>query len=49
LEIQDHLASNQSLLQLRIGINLGDMIFDERGDGINVAVRLKGAPIPVAS
>jgi adenylate cyclase len=50
LEIQDHLASHQSALQLRIGINLGDVIVDEQGDvygeGINIAVRLEGIADP---
>ncbi|WP_407168959.1 adenylate/guanylate cyclase domain-containing protein [Bradyrhizobium sp. ORS 111] len=50
LEIQDHLASNQSPLQLRIGINLGDVIVDEQGDvfgdGINVAARLESVANP---
>jgi TolB-like protein len=50
LEIQNHLGSNQSPLQLRIGINLGDVIVDERGDvygdGINVAARLESAADP---
>jgi adenylate cyclase len=53
LEIQDHLASNQSPLQLRIGINLGDMIVDEQGDvygdGINPRLDLKALPIRVVS
>jgi adenylate cyclase len=46
MEIQDYLASNQSSLQLRIGVNLGDVIIDEQGDiygdGINIAARLEG-------
>jgi adenylate cyclase len=50
LEIQDSLASNQSPLQLRIGINLGDVIIDEQGDvdgdGINVAARLESVADP---
>jgi adenylate cyclase len=50
LEIQDHLASHQGSLQLRIGINLGDMIVDEQGDvygdGINVAARLESVADP---
>ena len=50
LEIQDHLASNQSSLQVRIGINLGDVIVDEQGDiygeGINIAARLEGVADP---
>jgi adenylate cyclase len=50
LEIQDHLASHQGTLQLRIGINLGDVIVDEQGDlygdGINVAARLESVADP---
>src|SRR5262249_26749843 len=50
LEIQDHLASVQSSLQLRIGINLGDVIVDEQGDvygeGINIAARLESVADP---
>jgi adenylate cyclase len=50
LEIQDRLASNQSPLRLRIGINLGDVIVDEQGDvygdGINVAARLESVADP---
>src|SRR5262249_1903690 len=49
-EIQDQLASHQSVLQLRIGINLGDVIVDEQGDvygdGINIAARLEGVADP---
>src|SRR5215831_20206577 len=47
LQIQDQLACHQSALQLRIGINLGDVIVDEQGDvygdGINIAARLESA------
>src|SRR5499425_1703768 len=50
VEIQDHLASGRSLLRLRIGLNLGDVIVgqdgDLYGDGINIAVRLEGAADP---
>ena len=50
LEIQDHLVSNQIALQLRIGINLGDVIVDEQGDvygeGINIAARLESVADP---
>jgi adenylate cyclase len=50
LEIQGHLASDQSVLQLRIGINLGDVIVDEQGDvygeGINIAARLESVADP---
>jgi adenylate cyclase len=50
LEIQDHLVSNQIALQLRIGINLGDVFVDEQGDvygeGINIAARLESVADP---
>jgi adenylate cyclase len=50
VEIQDHLASGNSPLKLRVGLNLGDVIVgadgDLYGDGINVAVRLEGAADP---
>src|ERR1700751_5955668 len=50
VEIQDHLASGSSLLRLRIGLNLGDVIVgqdgDLYGDGINIAVRLEGLADP---
>ena len=50
IEIQDHLASSNSLLRLRVGLNLGDVIVgqdgDLYGDGINVAVRLEGIADP---
>src|SRR5262245_50250203 len=50
VEIQNHLASGRSLLRLRIGLNLGDVIVgqdgDLYGDGINIAVRLEGAADP---
>src|SRR6516164_7111112 len=45
IEIQDHLASAGGPLQLRIGLNLGDVIVDDQGDvygeGINIAARLE--------
>src|SRR5215470_724180 len=50
IEIQDSLASGNSGLKLRIGINLGDVIVgkdgDLFGDGINIAVRLEGLADP---
>jgi adenylate cyclase len=50
VEMQDHLASGGSLLRLRIGLNLGDVIVgqdgDLYGDGINIAVRLEGIADP---
>jgi adenylate cyclase len=50
IEMQDHLASGSSLLRLRIGLNLGDVIVgqdgDLYGDGINIAVRLEGIADP---
>lgn len=53
VEIQEGLASGSRGFKLRIGINLGDLIVgtdgDLFGDGINIAVRLEGSPIPAAS
>jgi adenylate cyclase len=50
VEIQDHLASGSSLLRLRVGLNLGDVIVGQDGelygDGINIAVRLEGIADP---
>src|SRR5262245_19649564 len=50
VDIQTHLASNDSPLRLRIGLNLGDVIVgqdgDLYGDGINIAVRLEGIADP---
>src|SRR5246500_1461804 len=50
VEIQDHLASGDSSLRLRVGLNLGDVIVGEDGDlygdGINIAVRLEGIADP---
>src|SRR5881394_3004616 len=50
VEIQDHLASGNSPLRLRVGLNLGDIIVgqdgDLYGDGINIAVRLEGTADP---
>ena len=49
-DIQDQLAASGHSLQLRIGINLGDMIVDEQGDvygeGINIAARLQALADP---
>jgi len=46
VEIQESIASGQSPLKLRIGVNLGEVIVgadgDLFGDGINIAVRLEG-------
>jgi len=50
VEIQDHLASGDSSLTLRVAINLGDVIVgpdgDLSGDGITIAVRLEGITDP---
>jgi adenylate cyclase len=50
VEIQDHLASGDSSLRLRVGLNLGDVIVgqdgDLYGDGITIAVRLEGITDP---
>src|SRR5262245_66629484 len=51
VEIQESIASGQSSLKLRIGVNLGEVIVgadgDLFGDGINIAVRLEGAADPI--
>src|SRR5216684_7135239 len=50
IEMQDHLASGNSPLRLRVGLNLGDVIVgqdgDLYGDGINIAVRLEEVADP---
>jgi len=50
VEIQDHLSSMPDALELRIGLNLGDVIVQEDGDvygeGINMAARLEGMADP---
>jgi len=50
VEIQESIASGQSDLKLRIGVNLGEVIVaadgDLFGDGINIAVRLEGVADP---
>ena len=50
VELQDHLASGDSLLRLRVGIDLGEAIVgpegDPRGGGIAIAVRLEGIADP---
>src|SRR5262245_63988725 len=50
VEVQNQLASGGSLLRLRVGLNLGDVIVgqdgDLYGDGINIAVRLEGIADP---
>ncbi len=50
VEIQESIGSGQSSLELRIGINLGEVIVgadgDLFGDGINIAVRLEGVANP---
>ncbi len=50
IEIQEGIASGQSSLKLRIGVNLGEVIVgtdgDLFGDGINIAVRLEGGADP---
>jgi TolB-like protein/class 3 adenylate cyclase len=46
LAIQGNLTNDPDALQLRIGLNLGDVIIEESGDvygeGVNVAARLEG-------
>ncbi len=50
VDIQESIASGQSSLKLRIGVNLGEVIVgadgDLFGDGINIAVRLEGVAEP---
>jgi len=50
VEIQESIASGRSSLELRIGVNLGEVIVaadgDLFGDGINIAVRLEGVADP---
>jgi adenylate cyclase len=50
MEIQESIASGRSSLELRIGVNLGEVIVgadgDLFGDGINIAVRLEGVADP---
>ena len=50
VEIQDHLSSMPDALDLRIGLNLGDVIVQEDGDVygecINMAARLEGIADP---
>jgi adenylate cyclase len=50
VELQEGIASGQSFLELRIGVNLGEAIVgadgDLFGDGINIAVRLEGVADP---
>lgn len=50
VEMQEGIASGRSSLNLRIGVNLGEVIVgadgDLFGDGINIAVRLEGVADP---
>ena len=50
LAIQDTFLSDPHALRLRIGLNLGDVIIEERGDvygeGVNVAARLEALADP---
>jgi adenylate cyclase len=50
VDIQESIASGRSPLNLRIGVNLGEVIVgadgDLFGDGINIAVRLEGTADP---
>jgi adenylate cyclase len=50
VEMQESIASGQSSLKIRIGVNLGEVIVgadsDLFGDGINIAVRLEGVADP---
>ena len=50
VDVQESIASGQSSLKLRIGVNLGEVIVgadgDLFGDGINIAVRLEGIADP---
>lgn len=45
LKIQNEKFSDEKKMEFRIGVNLGDVIFDEDriyGDGVNIAARLEG-------
>jgi len=45
LKVQNEKFSDEQKMEFRIGINLGDVIFDEDriyGDGVNIAARLEG-------
>jgi len=45
LKIQNEKYSDEQKMEFRIGVNLGDVIFDEGriyGDGVNIAARLEG-------
>lgn len=45
LKVQNEKLSDEQKMEFRIGVNLGDVIFDEGriyGDGVNIAARLEG-------
>ena len=50
LEVQRNCAADGKPMQLRIGVNLGDVLADETGaiygDGVNIAARLEGLAPP---
>jgi TolB-like protein/Flp pilus assembly protein TadD len=52
VEIQQEMASAEAPMQFRIGLNLGDVIYegdDVLGDGVNVAARLEALATPGAT
>jgi adenylate cyclase len=49
IEVQTSLAGGDGQLQLRMGVNVGDVVVDDGdllGDGVNVAARLEGVAEP---
>jgi adenylate cyclase len=45
IKVQNEKLSDEQKMEFRIGVNLGDVIFDEDriyGDGVNIAARLEG-------
>jgi adenylate cyclase len=50
MAVQDALSADSNSLQLRIGLNLGDVLVDDGGDvygeGVNIAARLEGSADP---
>jgi adenylate cyclase len=49
MEVQSAMAARTGVLQLRIGVNVGDVVIegaDILGDGVNIAARLEGVADP---